>query len=246
MDENLKTLQEIVKLLDKNVSKQDFVTSFEQVLKLVVQIEQKTSQAITSLQQTYAQLLQKMQNDHAQNYNDLKGQVDNVFVGNQVESMKKEHSERMKTIDDKISKIKNGKTPTKDELISLIKPLIPPPKQGLPGRTEKLPEIEEGLNKLHKRMKKQESRQFVYGAVAGRDLFQDVDISAQFNGVLTTFNIPGTWSIINVSLSSYPYGSLRKNIDYSYTMSTITFLSTIDASTQLSAGQQCVLTVVRG
>lgn len=81
-------------------------------------------------------------------------------------------------------------------------------------------------------------------AVAGRDLVKDIDLSSQLNGVLTTFQLPAVWNIITVSLSSYPYGSLRKNIDYSFTPTSITFL-TLDAITQLSAGQQCVLTVIQ-
>lgn len=82
------------------------------------------------------------------------------------------------------------------------------------------------------------------GGVAGRDVFQDIDISAQFDGIKTTFNIPAVWKIITVDLSSYPYGSLRKNIDYTWTPTSITFTSNIDPTTQLSIGQNCILTVV--
>lgn len=87
------------------------------------------------------------------------------------------------------------------------------------------------------------------GGVTGtgaRDLIKDIDLSAQLNGVLTTFNIQSIWNVISVNLSSYPYGSLRKNIDYTWTPTSITFTSTIDPTTQLSAGQQCILTVVQG
>lgn len=96
-------------------------------------------------------------------------------------------------------------------------------------------------------MKKQESRSTGGGAgIAGRDIFRDIDLSAQLNGVLTTFNIPVVWNIISVALTSYPYGALRKNIDYTWTPTSITFTSNIDPATQLAAGQQCILTVVTG
>lgn len=82
------------------------------------------------------------------------------------------------------------------------------------------------------------------GGIMGRDLFQDIDISTQLNGVTKTFNIQAVWRIISVDLSSYPYGSCRKNIDYTWTSTQIQFTANIDATTQLAQGQTCILTVV--
>jgi len=81
--------------------------------------------------------------------------------------------------------------------------------------------------------------------LGARELVKDIDLSAQLNGVTTTFNIQAIWNVVSVSLSSYPYGSLRKNIDYTWTPTSITFTSEIDPVTQLSAGQKCILTVVQ-
>lgn len=77
-----------------------------------------------------------------------------------------------------------------------------------------------------------------------RTFVVDIDISSQLNGVDKTFNIQAIYNIISVDLSSFPYGSLRKNIDYTYTNTTITFTSEISASPQLNSGQSCILTVV--
>ncbi len=82
------------------------------------------------------------------------------------------------------------------------------------------------------------------GGVMGRDLVRDIDLSDQLDGIKSTFNIAAVWTIISVDLSSYPYGSLRKNVDYTWTPTAITFTATIDPATQLAAGQSCVLTVV--
>lgn len=84
------------------------------------------------------------------------------------------------------------------------------------------------------------------GGIAGRDLFKDIDISASLDGSTKTFNIPAVWNILTVNLSSFPYGALRKGIDFTWTPSTITFTSAIDAATQLAAGQTCILTAVVG
>lgn len=84
----------------------------------------------------------------------------------------------------------------------------------------------------------------VGGGVVGRDLIKDIDISSQLNGSTKTFNIAGVWNIILVNLSSFPYGALRKGVDYTWTQTTITFTSQIDAPTQLASGTSCILTVV--
>ena len=82
------------------------------------------------------------------------------------------------------------------------------------------------------------------GGIVGRDIIKDIDISSQLDGVLKTFNIQGVWNIISIDLSSFPYGSLRKGVDYTWTTTSITFTSEINASTQLASGQSCILTVV--
>lgn len=102
-----------------------------------------------------------------------------------------------------------------------------------------------GIAELEAEIKLLKSRPTGSGAsIAGRDLFQDIDISSQLNGVTKTFNIPAVWNVISVNLSSFPFGALRKGTDFTYTPTSITFTSEIDASTQLSTGQSCVLTVV--
>ncbi len=81
------------------------------------------------------------------------------------------------------------------------------------------------------------------GGTTGRDLFNDIDISDQLDGVTSTFQIHAVYNIISVHLSSFPH-ALRKTIDFTYTPTTITFTSQIDPATTLAAGQTCVLTVV--
>ena len=81
------------------------------------------------------------------------------------------------------------------------------------------------------------------GGITGqgaRDLVKDIDLTSQLDGVTTTFNIQAIWNVISVDLESYPYGALRKGIDYTWTPTSITFTATIDPATQLAAGQKCI------
>lgn len=120
---------------------------------------------------------------------------------------------------------------------------------------ELLPEGErlkiEAIQDLRKEldeMKKRQSSINVGGIsqAAARDLVKDIDLSASLDGVTKTFNIQAVWNVISVSLDSYPYGTLRKGIDYTWTPTSITLTDTIDAGTQLAAGQKLILTVIQG
>jgi hypothetical protein len=104
----------------------------------------------------------------------------------------------------------------------------------------------EHIKGLDERIRNIAPKQGPIGGIFGRDIVQDIDISSQLDGVTKTFNIPAVWRIITVDLSSFPYGSLRKNTDYTWTPTSITFTDQIDAATQLSLGQSCILTVVSG
>lgn len=84
-----------------------------------------------------------------------------------------------------------------------------------------------------------------FGIVSGRNIFTDIDLSPQLDGVKKTFNIPAVWNIISVDTSSFPH-ALRKGIDYTWTPTSITFTDEILASTTLASGQTVILTVVSG
>lgn len=68
------------------------------------------------------------------------------------------------------------------------------------------------------------------------------DLSPKLDGVTTTFTLPAFGTIILIQLSSFP-NTLRQTIDYTVNNAamSITFLSSIDPSTVLSAGQTCII-----
>jgi len=124
---------------------------------------------------------------------------------------------------------------------------IPPPfdPTALEFSIEKIVESLNLLQKEVEELKKRKSgvsRRGMFG-LGVRELVQDIDISPQLNGVTKTFNIPAIYKIITVDLSSFP-NALRKNIDYTYTGTTITFTDEIDAASSLAAGQTAILTVI--
>ena len=74
-----------------------------------MQKEKQMQEALGKFEELAKSVFQKLQDDNTKGLDDLKGQVDQVFVGRQVEAMAKEHRTRMMTTDERVAQIKNGK-----------------------------------------------------------------------------------------------------------------------------------------
>lgn len=122
---NLNKLEQILKLLDGSVTKEEFLKAFENVVNLVLKIEKRNTEAVDLLEKNYSALIEKIQNDHSSTLSDLKSQVNDVFVGDQLKRIREEHDLRMKLADEKISSVRNGNDST-----------VPGP-EGKPGRPGK-------------------------------------------------------------------------------------------------------------
>lgn len=76
---------------------------------------------------------------------------------------------------------------------------------------------------------------FVGSGGAGR-VVRSYDLTSQLDGVTKTFNLPALYKIISVHASSTPF-SFRESVDYTYTPTSITFTSEINAGSTLATGQ---------
>jgi gas vesicle protein len=240
-------LQQILKLLDEGVRKEDFEKLVKGVLDLVVKIEKKNSEAVDRIEQLYKTLTSKIQNDSSENFKTLKGQVDELFVGEQLKGMKDENDKMIKQVQDKLARVKDGKTPTINELLNLIKPLIPKPvkgDRGEPADIENVKKLKKEIEELKDDIKKFGIKTVYIGGgnSSGGRIVKSYDLSSSLNGVLKTFSLPAFWRIISVHSSSFP-NALRETIDYTSNASamTITLTGQIDASTTLAAGQTLIV-----
>lgn len=138
MDDKLKKLEDILGVLDKDTVTQDeFVKNFEVVIDFAKETRDLTEKELS--------MMEEMHSTHM-----------------------KEMSAEMKTewqkIKDKISQVKDGKTPTKQELLDLIEPLIPTVENGKDADEQmivdtvlsKVPTID--LKPLEKKIKEVESK----------------------------------------------------------------------------------------
>lgn len=74
------------------------------------------------------------------------------------------------------------------------------------------------------------------GGITGRDIIKSYDLSPFLDGSTKTFAIPGNWTVLSVSGTSFPF-TYRRLVDYTFTPQEITFTSEITAETSLAAGQ---------
>ena len=214
-------LQIVMKAQDI-LKKSDFESSFKKVLELLIAMEKRNSQAIADLQKAHEAMLNQMQSNHASNYAELKGKVNDVFVGEQISRMKTEHLGRIKILDERVRRVKDGKTPTMDELLVLIKPLIPQPVPGKAGKdidgvalkalTQKITDMEENIKKIPR------------GKLGMRKvpIIRAINLTDQVNGVVTTFTLPrDTVRVLGIFSTQFPITFDAAN-DFSFAGTTLT------------------------
>lgn len=271
MNEETKKLpafkQQIMDMLEESLTKEEFTQAFETVLKLVSDLKKSNEAEFSSIHKVMTSFADKLKNDTNFDLSDMRRNIMEHRKG-ELDRMLSEHSMKMSEVDEKMKSIRDGKDADEEAMIENIKTVVIPqiaeevknkvekdlPQLGFPIRDglelikeekdklsiEAIKDLRKELDSLRKLTKSN----VIGGGMIGRDFIKDYDLSSQLDGVTKTFNIPAVWNIVSVALESYPYGALRKNIDYTYTPQTITFTDTIDASTQLASGQACVLTIV--
>lgn len=246
-EDTIKSLME-----DDTMSKEDFVKSFEQVINLVLEIKQGNEETALSIKEEQENLhslvddsVEKIQKENKKILN-----LSASALGNLKKVLNKSINDRIKEL-----RGKDGEDADEEKIIERLAKLIPdipePIKLLTPNETietinkaENKIDIErvEGLDEvLRKKVQGVQSG----GVVSGRELIKEIDISGDLDGSTKTFNIAVVWNIIMVHGSSFPY-ALRKDIDWTWTPTSITFTSEINASTSLASGQTVILMVVSG
>ena len=108
-------------------------------------------------------------------------------------------------------------------------------------KIEAIEQLREELDELKKQIRTGGKTVFVGGGSGGGGrIVKSYDLSTSLDGSTKTFNLPALWRVISVHLSSFP-NVLRETTDYTYTPTTVTFTSEIDAATSLASGQTCVV-----
>ena len=213
-------LKAFLEMLDDNVSKTEFVSSFKSIIDSIKKFETKLATDFKALSATMDKKIASMRDgkdgkDGVDGNTPVKG-VD-YFDGEDgedadPESITQQVLERIPKID---------LTPLWDEINKLKEP----------KEVEDRPydqTVSKGVT--------------VYGPGKTRIIL--TDLSNLLDGSTKTFTLPTNFGIVSVQSSSTPF-AFRQGIDYNAVGKTIVFTAGIDAPSMLAAGQTLIISTIR-
>src|SRR3990167_11142027 len=238
--DNIKNLQMLLDTLSADhLGKEEFTKSFKAVVDFVKKIDSRNADEFKQIRQILSDLAQKVQEENTSLTNDLKGQVDHVFVGKKLDEMSSKNemsiSEMkgiMKTMMDemmakmhaKMMSMKDGAAgmrgergvagamgpmPSKTELMNLIEPIIKDIKQEL--RTALAGKRRMGMRKV--------------------PVVKRIVLTSQTNGSTRSFSLPkDTVQVLGVWGTDFPM--TFDDADFTLTGNTLTLASTFNAPQQ--------------
>lgn len=162
-ESKLTKLQDLLKLVNESISREEFTGSFRKVIDLVIKAESRLASRINQmLTEALREVGRKFQ-ETQQNIEALKSELNTTIdsrladVDKKINTALTDQQSGMNLIRDKLRVFtpKDGHTPTKKELTSLIKEVLPPfPKD----RLELIEENAKLISSLEKRIKELEDR----------------------------------------------------------------------------------------
>ena len=135
----LAKLESLFKLATDSLTREEFVGAFKAVLKAVakseqelkVKIDDKTDSALqilNSLEVEFKKIIERAKEDSESSLSSFKRrtleQINNLFLKTRVNTQLTAKLNEASVVLEKMSRIKDGHTPTDDELLNLIKPLM--------------------------------------------------------------------------------------------------------------------------
>lgn len=119
LDSNLKNLDLVLSTLSKDhLGKEEFTKYFEQVLKLLVAMEKRNTEAIARLQQEHNQMIGNMQGNHEMNYSELRKGVNELFVKGRLDEMDMGQKKQFGSLKAEVLNLVSGRLKNADYLLS--------------------------------------------------------------------------------------------------------------------------------
>ena len=227
------------------MTKEDFVRAFESVLEFVKRTEARLNDAIEKLEQTYKIITDKIESNNERNFEKLENSLTKA-IEKQMNEMYQDHEKMMSKIDQRLGELKDGHTPTQEELTALIQPLIPVKKEELPNFTTLIQTTLENLEDFKKLKEENEKIRNAISQVArirsnklGMKKItsvRSVDLTSQVDGSATTFTLPqDTLKVLGVWSTQFPI-TLRETTDFTFAGRTLTLVGiTVQSGQTLNA-----------
>ena len=209
------TLDRLQESLKDRLTKKDFMSSFERVLKVVQQIQQAQSQAIQKLEKAVSAITQKLSKDHEMSINEIKKGVNEGFIGKELKALMDGLKMTDKEMRDKMSRIKDGERG----------PMGPAGMAGLAdeAKIQKMlsKSVGDELKKLHQKIEKLEKRPTGKMGMRKVPIVRFIDLSSSVDGSATTFNLPRD-TVRVIALMSTQFPQIWSTSDFSLAGQTLT------------------------
>ena len=161
LDKNLNKLSRLLSLMDEDtLTKEMFLTEFKKVIDLVLDIRKENKATAEALNKTFDTATKSLSDKTNVSLVDVKSEITKAFG-----KSSKELSDSMNFIRDKVRKIKigeDGHTPTNNELLALIQPLIPKipdaEKPDLERFDEEVERLNDKIEELEKKIEESSKR----------------------------------------------------------------------------------------
>ena len=220
-------LQIVMKASDI-VKKNDFMSSFKKVLELVLEIKTQTNKAISSLERTYAVLLERTKSDHSSSISDIKNEVKK-----QLDNLLSKIEKKSGDIDKKLGALRDGKDADEEKMVQnvLTQIKLPEYKETVLDDAFEIRNKLETLNgderpiwikELEDKIKGLENKiiNIPKGSVGGGKKItyqKQIDLSPQVDGTNKSFTLPvHAIGVSAVICSQFPF-IFRKGVDYNLT-----------------------------
>lgn len=247
-DVKLEKLKEMLSLLSEGLTREEFVSSFKEVLKVVKDIKDTSSKEWTDLKEAVKAISDKLNSDVSTGMSDLEHKVSQVFIGERlkkladdlVKSSLEKVESKMAEIDARMEKVQDGYTPVKGkdyfdgrdgEHGNMLKPVEVRDKLETLKGDERLEQSAiKGLEEEIKALRKEIATKASGGS---RRVFQPYvdDFTASTNGVLKSFVLsrePLKTNTILVWGTDFPI-ILRPTTDFTVSGKTLTLTSAVPA-----------------
>jgi len=113
VEDKLIFAERLASIMQDSFTKKEFVDAFEKVINVFLALKEQNKSEITSFREEYDEAKKMMGKEHHHAMEKLESKIDASL------------SEKSALIDGRLSQIKDGETPTDEELLALIKPLVP-------------------------------------------------------------------------------------------------------------------------
>ena len=240
-DKQISRLKQLLTLLEPDqLTKKDFVDSFQRVVNLVMKIQEQQGEAITKLQETYNNLINRIKGEHSESLTSLKKGVNELFVGDRLKEMdgemKGSFTKLQGAIDEKIRKAEAITEALRNESLRAVNAARSAESSSasssarIAEAANSVRNIQEVRKLIIDELKKiKDELDSVKRARTGRpmgrakvQIIRAVDLTSQVDGSTSAFTLPpDTVGVLGVWGTQFPV-TFRQDVDWTFSGRTLT------------------------